>query len=98
MTTEKERICLSSLDAICKRFFDEDEFSLSGAKESAVCLEKVMNQWSVYESEKNSRNDTSLFDNIVEAGLDFLSRLSPVAEYSKMKNLFLESIIGQKTA
>lgn len=39
-----------------------------------------------------------LFDNIVEADLDLLKRLSTSDAYSDLKNSFFEAIIGQRTA
>ncbi len=98
MTSEQERMCLVSLNKICCDHFDKDEFSLNGKKESAVCLDKVQGKWNVYESEKNSYNDLLLFDNIVEAALDFLRRLSAASEYGNIKDKFLASIIAQKKA
>lgn len=98
MNIVKEDICMAALDEICKEYFEQDEYSLRGSKESAVCLEKNASGWSVYESEKNSRNDTYMFDNIVEAGLDFLKRLCTTVDYKILKNTFFETIIGQKIA
>ena len=98
MTTLKEDTCITALDRICKEHFEQDEYSLRGEKESAVCLEKNSNGWSVYESEKNAHNDTCLFDNIVEAGLDFLKRLCTSVDYKLLKNAVLETIISQRIA
>lgn len=98
MTVSKEEICLAALSDICRSNFEQDEYSLHGAKESAVCIEKGAQGWSVYESERNSRNDTRLYDNIVEAGLDLLRRLSDSVNYNNLKDLFLDTIIGQQIA
>ena len=43
-------------------------------------------------------NDLFLFDNVVEACLDFIRRLSTATDYSKLKHLFFDAIIVQKTA
>ena len=96
MTVTKEELCISALDRICRENFEQDEFSLHGAKESAVCLEKSSVGWSVYESEKNSHNDTHSYDNIVEAALDFLRRLCNAMDYNDLKNVFLDAIIDRK--
>lgn len=98
MTVSKEELCLSALDRICKTNFDQDEFCLQGSKECAVCMEKTSEGWSVYESECNSRNDMHLYDNIVEAGLDMLRRLSTSVNYNNLKDAFLDAIIGQQIA
>ena len=98
MTLSKEELCISALDKICKSNFEPDEFSLHGPKESAVCMEKTTDGWSVYESERNSHNDMHLYDNIVEAGLDLLRRLSTSVNYNNLKDAFLEAIIGQQIA
>lgn len=98
MTVTKEEMCISALNKICSENFEQDEFCLHGAKESAVCLEKSSAGWSVYESERNSHNDTHLYDNIVEAGLDLLRRLCTAMEYNNIKNAFFDAIIGQRTA
>ena len=65
MNATKEERCISALQDLCKEFFEEEEYSLDGPKESAVCMEKISNEWSVYEKEKNSRNDAFLYDNVV---------------------------------
>ena len=98
MNAIKEDICISALYEICANNFSKDEYSLNGPKESAVCLEKVSAGWNVYEKEKNSRNDTFLFDNVVEACLDFLRRLSSISEYKQLKETFFDAIIAQKSA
>ncbi len=98
MNVLKEANCLEALREVCSEHFEEDEYSLGGPKESAVCLEKVSNEWSVYEKEKNSRNDTYLYDNIVEACLDMLRRLSLASDYKAIKDAFFDRIIGQKSA
>ncbi|MBO4373469.1 MAG: hypothetical protein J5829_00010 [Lachnospiraceae bacterium] len=98
MNALKEESCVRALQEICSEHFNEDEYSLGGPKECAVCLEKVSNEWSVYEKEKNSRNDSYLYDNIVEACLDLLRRLSLANEYKALKDAFFERIIIQKSA
>ena len=98
MNAMKEESCIRALQDICSKHFREDEYSLDGPKESAVCLEKVSNEWNVYEKEKTSRNDSYLYDNIVEACLDLLRRLCLASEYKSLKDTFFESIIVQKSA
>ena len=98
MTHSKEEICILALSEICKSNFESDEYSLQGPKESAVCIEKIKDGWSVYENERNSRNDSFLFDNVVEAALDFLRRLCAGINYNSVKNSFLDLIIGQRIA
>ena len=95
MNAMQEEYCKDVLKDICSEHFKEDEYSLDGPKECAVCLEKVSNEWSVYEKEKNSRNDSYLYDNIVEACLDLLRRLSLASEYKALKDAFFERIIIQ---
>ena len=98
MNGSKEELCIVELRKICEGNFESDEYSLNGPKECAVSIEKSRGGWSVYEKEKNSYNDSCLFDNVVEACLDFLKRMSPASEYKKMKWEFLDSIIAQKSA
>ncbi|MCR5503672.1 MAG: hypothetical protein K6F53_11760 [Lachnospiraceae bacterium] len=98
MTIDKENKCLSELDAICRKHFGQDEYCLHGPKESAVCMEKRPDGWSVFENERNSRYDDSLFDNIVEAALDFLKRLCKKEDYVQIKDSYLDAIIEQKIA
>ena len=98
MNTMQEEYCKDVLKDICSEHFKEDEYSFDGPKECAVCLEKVSNEWSVYEKEKNSRNDSYLYDNIVEACLDLLRRLSLASEYKALKDAFFERIIIEKSA
>ena len=98
MNILKEESCIKALSEICSKHFRKDEYSINGPGECAVCLEKVSGEWSVYEKEKNSRNDSFLYDNIVEACLDFLRRLSPAADYKALKDAFFEKIIIQKSA
>jgi len=98
MTVLNEERCIMILDGICKSFFEQDEYSLRGPKESAVCMEKTANGWNVYESEKNSRNDFFLFDNVIEAGLDLLKRLCNNSDYTTLKNQFFDAILEQKIA
>ncbi len=99
MNALKEENCLKALQEICSNNFNEDEYSLNGSSENAVCLEKTVNGWTVYEKEKNSRNDSFLYDNIVEACLDFLRRLSMKKDYKVLKDDFFDRIIaGEKIA
>lgn len=99
MNALKEENCLKALQEICSNNFNEDEYSLNGSAENAVCLEKTVNGWTVYEKEKNSRNDSFLYDNIVEACLDFLRRLSMKKDYKALKDDFFDRIIaGEKIA
>ncbi|MCR4656255.1 MAG: hypothetical protein K5770_08525 [Lachnospiraceae bacterium] len=98
MNALKEERCIEALKEVCTGRFNDDEYSLDGPKESAVCLEKVAGEWSVYEKEKNSRNDSYLYDNIVEACLDLLRRLSVAKDYKELKDAFFDRIIVQKIA
>ena len=95
MTIAKEKVCLKALQQICEANFPQDEYSLNGAKECAVCLEKTINGWTVYEKEKNSRNDTYLYDNVIDASMDLLKRLSTASKYSELKNIYYNAIISK---
>ncbi|MBQ9503375.1 MAG: hypothetical protein IJU93_00020 [Lachnospiraceae bacterium] len=99
MNALKEENCMKALQEICSDNFNDDEYSLNGSAESAVCLEKTTDGWMVYEKEKNSKNDTFFYDNIVEACLDFLRRLSMEKNYRALKDVFFDRIIaGEKIA
>ena len=98
MTVTNEERCIKILNEICKEHFDQDEYSLRGPKESAVCLEKTSSGWNVYENERNSHNDSFLFDNVIEAGLDLLKRLSDTVDYNVLKNQFFDAILSQRIA
>ena len=98
MNASKEEFCIAELGKICEGDFKTDKYSLDGPKECAVCIEKSRRGWGVYEKEKNSYNDSCLFDNVVEACLDFLKRMSPASDYKRLKWEFLDSIIAQKSA
>ena len=87
---------MKALQEICSDNFKDDEYSLNGSAESAVCIEKTTDGWTVYEKEKNSRNDTFLYDNIVEACLDFLRRLSMEKDYRTLKDVFFDRIIASE--
>lgn len=99
MNATKEENCIKALQEICSDNFREDEYCLDGSAESAVCLEKTADGWKVYEKEKNSQNDSFLYDNIVEACLDFLRRLSMAKDYRTLKDVFFDRIIiAEKSA
>ena len=93
MTIPNEELCLNILDKFCKENFEQDEYSLYGQKESAVCIERTDDGWLVYESEKNSRNNLFMFDNIIEAGLDFLKRMCSAEDYKNIKHAFFDRLV-----
>ena len=96
MESVKEKICLDALSAILDVHVDNACYSLHGPKESAVCLEATKNGWEVYDKERNARDDCKLYDNIVEACLEMISRLFKQTEVQSYKNHFLNSIIGMQ--
>ena len=97
MSESKEIVCLSVLDALLKENFSEDEYSINGSKECAVCIEKQNYAWNVFESERNSRNDEVQFSNVVEACLDVIERMF-LSKSEQAKSAFLDKIIVSQIA
>ena len=97
MNAVNEELCIKALEKLCEKNFDYEDYSLTGEKEYAVCLEKTHSGWNVYEKERNAHNDSFLFTNAIEAGLDFLRRLSPKKDYEEIKNEFFDSLFSQSS-
>ena len=98
MNKVKEEFCISVLSNVCESKFDRDEYSIGSPQECSVCIERIADNWGVYEKEKNSKNDLYLFDNIIEACIDFLRRLCRDEEYKEVKSVFLDAIIIRESA
>lgn len=94
MTIAKETVCLSALGKLFLKCFNQDEFSLNGPKECAVCLEKTASGWQVYEKEKESYNNLIIFDNLIEACLNMIERMT--SNNVELKNIFLDMVISEK--
>ena len=107
MNALKEESCVRALQDICSEHFKEDEYSLDGPKECAVCLEKVSNEWSVYEKEKISveclknmsffvaRNKVNVSLPEIDDALQWISRqIMPVVLPQTMMFEFAEGYIA----
>lgn len=93
----REQICIDELKKILE-CYDDDEYSLNGKKDSAVCLEHNGNYWMVYESERNSNRRLKEYNNIVEACLDMIKRMSYGDDILIMTNKFLDAIMRIRLA
>ncbi len=92
-----EQACIKAAQEIFSKNYNPDEYSLNGASESAICLEKNNENWEVYEFERNSKDNKAIYSNIVEALLNMIDRLAG-ENASALKESFLTAVIGKQTA
>ena len=90
MVVRMDGYYIMALSQICEEYFDQSEYSIGGPKESAVCLEKYVDGWVVYEKEKNSQNDVVHYDDEQKACVDFLRRLSTISDFALIEEKFRE--------
>jgi hypothetical protein len=96
MNEQFESICIKAIDAVLSQKYSMDEYSLNGNKESSVCLDRMADNWIVYEFEHGVRFDLVRYDTIIEACFEMIRRMCGKNEVYKMKTdfctrLFLDS-------
>lgn len=90
----REEKCIKVIRELFEKMYSEDEYSLNGPKDSAVCIEKVNTGWVVYECEKSSRRDLKEYNNVVEACLDMIKRMAYDEQIQKNTDDFLDAIMN----
>lgn len=94
----RDDICMAEMSKILVANYSSDEFSLSGPKDSAICMEQSGSDWVVYQSEKSSKYDEARYNTILEACFDLISRLSNPDEAVITKNKLIDAIMMSKVA
>ena len=80
MDEKNEKLCMEKLQQLLESEFDQLTFCLNGPKESAVCLEKKADRYVVFENERNNRSNEAEYDNLMDAAMDLIHRLSDSKE------------------
>ena len=92
MVAAREKRCLDSLAAVLAEYYPQEEFSVTGYKESAVCLEPTDGGWEVYIGERNRHHLSHVYPSILEASIALLREMSVNEELAEMEDRFLELI------
>ena len=54
-----EKKCIDALELVCREKYSQSEFSIGSKMDSAVCLLKKSNKWTVLEAERNAEYNVS---------------------------------------
>ena len=92
MVSAKEKRCLDTLAVVLAEYYPQDEFSVTGYKESAVCIERIDAGWEVYVGERNAHHLSHIYPSILEASIAFLREMSADEELTRMEDRFLDLI------
>lgn len=79
----EEKVLLKELNKIIKELDQEIYFSLNEPTEQRICLEKVKESWQVYFVERGIKHQIKEYENLYEACINVIDRLSPTNELSK---------------
>lgn len=94
MDIKREKFCFEKLKALCiEEEFVPFDYSIGKRRESALCIFKDNELWSVVFVEKGNDFSLKQYDNVVEACLDFLDRMADSGDERRLKNRFLELLI-----
>ncbi len=90
MDEAKSRKCIDILNAVLKDNVRNGTYYIGSYSEGAVCLEPNENNWIVYYGERNQKSDLCSYDNVLEASIKLIDKIS--YEYPGLKDVFLEKI------
>lgn len=100
MVAAKEQSCKLALKEVLSSEFPNYYYSIdNGYSDDAVILQQSNNEWDVYNGFRNQKKDICHFDNIVDACLEVIKRLSSSdSVLKKLRNAFYDLIIVDKIA
>ena len=94
--TFSDGIALKSLKDSLEGVITDDCYSILGYSDDAICIDKNMeNYWEVYVGTIGKAKDKIIYDNVLEACFNLISRLSDSKNYANLvNNIFIENFNG----
>ncbi len=81
-------------DILIANNISEENFSMNGYKENAICIEKISDGYMVYEAKEGKKYDTTRCERLLKACYCVISKVGiDIPQIIEMKSTFTDNVI-----
>ncbi len=94
----REKFCIKCLGDVLSKHYPKFRYCLNDRNcgEMAVCMYKDNKMYRVFYKERNIEEDVASFDNVIEASIEVIRRLSGIDSPDELLEEYFSLIVPQK--